>query len=453
MADDLGWGEIETFPAGSAHGRIATPRLAQLAAQGMQFRQAYAGYTVCAPSRTTLFTGRHSGMFPKYNLSGTSLNPGEATTLSEILKRANYTTGLFGKSAPLNDPLSQGFDAFIGQIDQSKCHNMYPRAIDQGHGQGNLKLPLNDKTRSRKLCMETPDAFNYTTDIFMESAINWLDTLDSETPFFLYLSFTVPHAGGWSDIDLEEGAPVPTDLQYANRTTWPNVEKDHAAAVTYMDRCVGGILDTLRKNNFENDTIVFVASDNGAHLEGGHDVHFFNSTGGLRGHKRSMYEGGHRSPTLVRWPGHTPMGSISDAQWSFWDVMPTLAELANVSAKELPEGLSGRSIVKLLEGETIPEPSYLYFTGASGWAGGESAVVADPEASTTAYAVRSGNWKGVVAKCESGVPREDDAMELYDLSSDPFETTDIAEDHQDVVSALKKTILSEEGISCRCFQC
>lgn len=288
-------------------------------------------------------------------------------------------------------------------------------------------------------------------DVFLKEAISWIDAQGNDTndrPFFLYLSFTVPHAGGWSDTNLEQGAPVPSDLQYANRT-WPNVEKDHAAAVTYMDRCIGDIFETLRRNDLHNDTLVFLASDNGAHLEGGHDVRFFNSTGGLRGHKRSMYEGGHRSPTIVRWPGRTPSGTVSNTQWSFWDVLPTLAELAEIPEKKLPNNLSGRSIVRALEGESIPDPPYIYFTGNSGWATYTDATAV----TTSAYAVRSGRWKGVVATCENGVPSVEDDMELFDLDIDPFETTDVASHHPDEVHALKKLVLDEDGISCICFQC
>ena len=119
MADDLGWGELEVFPGGSEHGRIETTNLNRFAEEGMQFLNAYAGYTVCAPSKTTLFTGRHSGMFPKYKLSGTSLDPGEAVTVTELLKDAGYETALFGKSAPLRDPIATGFHTFVGQVDQS----------------------------------------------------------------------------------------------------------------------------------------------------------------------------------------------------------------------------------------------------------------------------------------------------------------------------------------------
>ena len=118
MADDLGWGEIEVFPSVSTHGRISTPMLNQFAAEGMQFMNAYSGYSICSPSRMTFFTGRHSGMFPKYNLDANSLKPGDAITVTEILKDAGYETAIIGKSAPLTDPIGTGFDEFVGQTFQ-----------------------------------------------------------------------------------------------------------------------------------------------------------------------------------------------------------------------------------------------------------------------------------------------------------------------------------------------
>merc|ERR1719247_2346798 len=133
MADDLGWGEVGLYPSTSPHGRIDTPNLDKFGKEGIQFTHAYAGYTVCAPSRTTFFTGRHSGQFVKYGLSGTEIAPGQAsaTTIASVLQKAGYATGAFGKVAPLDSPLKQGFDTFFGQIDQSDCHNMYPRQIDK----------------------------------------------------------------------------------------------------------------------------------------------------------------------------------------------------------------------------------------------------------------------------------------------------------------------------------
>ena len=158
----------------------------------------------------------HSGMFPKYNLSDTELNPGEALTITEILKEAGYETALFGKSAPLTDPLNSGFDTFIGQIDQGKFHNMYPNVIDEGSQEGNYNLSLNWKSKSRKLCMANPSDYSYTIDVFQYEALEWIDKYHHESeirklrhqnnnPFFMYVSFTIPHAGGWTDTGEMQG--------------------------------------------------------------------------------------------------------------------------------------------------------------------------------------------------------------------------------------------------------
>ena len=470
MADDLGYGEVGAFPAGSAHGRIDTPHLDAMASQGMRFTNAYAGYTVCAPSRTTLFTGRHSGKFRAHNLPGTSLAPGQAVTTAEILKDAGYATALVGKSAPLTNPLESGFDYFLGQVSQTKCHNMYPSAIDVGNGTDNLNLPLNHKERSRELCMAHPERYNYTTDMFQAHALAWLEKAaqDADTPFFLYLSFTVPHAGDWSDNSIEQGAPVPTDGRYAEESSWPDVEKDHAGVITYLDTYVGQIMQKIDSLGIENNTVLFFASDNGAHLEGGHSYTFFNSTGGLRGHKRSMYEGGVRSPTIVQWKGTIEAGSVSDYPWAFWDIMPTMAEIAG-SQHSVPENIDGQSILPTLHGKSQAPPEYLYFTGQNAW-GKKGWTAADltgrgPQQSSilsrnatnvplTAYSVRSGRWKAVATGCE-GKPSQDDIMQLYDLSTDPFETTDISSTSRGKaqLKAMKAMIEADTSISCDCYQC
>merc|ERR1719191_668457 len=170
----------------------------------------------------------------------------------------------------------------------------------------------------------------------------------------------------------EQGAPVPTDLQYANKS-WPDVEKDHAAVITYLDGKVGDLMQRLKQLGVDDNTLVFFASDNGAHLEGGHSHLFFNSTGGLPGHKRSMYEGGMRSPTMVRWPSVISPGRVSEFPWAFWDVMPTFAELANAKA---PLGLDGISIVPELHGKEQQQHEYLFFT----WIGDGGRVELEEEA-------------------------------------------------------------------------
>eukprot|EP00659_Diplonema_papillatum_P021425 gene21425-32958_t len=453
MADDLGVGEIGPFFGKSPHGAISTPALDAMAAEGMRFTEAYAGYTVCAPSRTAFFTGRHSGNFEKHGLNGTGLAPGQATTTAMILKNAGYTTCASGKIAPLLSPTMQGFDYFLGQVDQTAAHNMYPDVLDMQCNTSEpvqITLPLNTKPKNRTLCMASPGQYNYTTDVFQHNALAWLDEAGKQDkPFFLYLAFTVPHAGGWSDTGKESGAPVPTDLQYTNES-WPIVERDHAAAITYLDRCVGEVFAKLKELGKDEDTVVFFASDNGAHLEGGQQIAFFNSTGGLLGHKRSLYEGGMRSPSLVRWPGKVAAGSVSRTQWAFWDVLPTLAELAGVGPSELPEDMDGISIVdSLMTGTQQTQHEYLYFT----WNGAGAADAPPSNVSANAgYAVRMGDWKGVVPFCAdvaTNRPSIADVqrLQLFNLSSDPFEAHNVAAQHQAQATLMVNFIVAQ-NLSC-----
>ena len=292
--------------------------------------------------------------------------------------------------------------------------------------------------------MVEQERYNYTTDLFTDAALSWLRRRDDSSPFFAYLSYTVPHAGGWGTAPAmpEDGAPVPNDMGYGHEA-WPIVERDHAASVAYLDQRVGDVLAELDALGLAASTAVFFASDNGAHNEGGHNVSFFNSTGGLRGFKRSYYEGGVRSPSIVRWPGVVAPGSLSHTPWAFWDVLPTLAELAGVDV--LPaDDLDGASIAPLLRGERSDDepPRYLYFT----WTGAGAPY---------GYAARRGRYKGVVPNC-TDAPAADDAWELYDLIDDPFETRDLApaggDEPQTALADLRAWVLAG-NFSCECFQC
>lgn len=475
MADDMGMGEPGWTYANSSHGRLRTPNIDKLAADGMKFSDAYAGYTVCAPSRSTLFSGRNSGHFKADQPAGWPLLP-------SLMRDAGYDVAFFGKSAPFDEkpqkepkgtalqwglPGAHGVDPFLGQANQAYCHNMYPTYVTRQNE--TLPLPLNSapNQKSRQLCMASPASYNYTTDMFADHAIEWLGTRGSAQPrpFFLYLSFTVPHAGGWgSEPNFpENGAPVPTDLGYDPTGAWPTVEKDHAATVTYMDGRVGDTLAALEAAGLARSTAVFFASDNGAHNEGGHDVHFFDSTGGLRGFKRSYYEGGVRTPAVVRWPGVVGAGSSSAHPWAFWDVLPTMLEIAGASPPAAAR-LDGTSIVPTLRGNAQPPPKYLYWT----WTGvkvgedGDGALApgAQPEATAPpdaapGYAVRVGEWKGVVHSCadtQGLAPSAADTMELYNLTADRAETRDVSREHGGVVKMIKQ-LLAGEGLSCVCYQC
>jgi len=519
MADDLGWGEVGLYPSTSSHGRISTPHIDALGRSGLQFTNAYAGYTVCAPSRTALMTGYHSGHFDREGLPGITLPvTSQVPLLGTMLQKAGYTTAGIGKAAPLESPSTQGFDYFIGQTVQTHCHNMYPRYIDTGASQMNINLTRNweipsaNAKEARAVTMANPANFNYTVDITHENSMKWVrqqaavqkrTSASDRKPFFLYESFTVPHAGGWGYAPSfkEQGAPVPSDGQYADKSTWPNVEKDHAAVITYLDGYVGQMVSLLKELDIEKDTIVFFASDNGAHLEGGHDYRFFNSTGGLQGHKRSLFEGGVRSPTMISWPGTITPG-ISAYAWAFWDVMPTLGEL---SGGAIPSGIDGVSIVDTLMGKVQAPKEYLYWT----WPGGKKAAdhsaltalgwqavqIADGTlayrhlasgkeqkdspvnqlasgkeqqdspvnqqdstvgAHNSGYGIRMGDWKGVVNHCADAdaVPSSKDKYQVFHLPTDPFEANDVASTaagKTQIHAFLKQ--LKTANVSCHCFQC
>jgi arylsulfatase A len=279
MSDDMGWGEPGAYPSTGHNGmRISTPNLDDFAKTGLQFTNAYAGYTVCAPSRTTLMTGRHSGNFVKYGYPGTTLAAGAAETTQMLLQKAGYATAGVGKMAPLHDPVPQGFEHFIGQVDQGLCHNMYPLFYDSGTrpstkpescsstGFCNIELSMNAKipanaSAARTACMASPADFNYTVDITAHHSLAFVTDHVSKNPtqpFFLYEAFTVPHAGGWgkSPSQPESGAPVPSDGEYAVHTDWPEVERDHAAVITYLDGYVGDLLALLKKLGIEDNTLV-----------------------------------------------------------------------------------------------------------------------------------------------------------------------------------------------------
>ena len=346
-------------------------------------------------------------------------------------------------------------------------------------------------------------------DITHEHALHWLrgraggeGAAQHAQPFFLYVAFTVPHAGGWGhapdgwgptdgclpDACPEQGAPVPTDGEYASRSAWPEVERDHAAVVTYLDGKVGELMSTLEELELEESTLVIFASGNGAHHEGGHSHLFFNSTGGLSGHKRSLYEGGVRSPTMVRWPGTVP-ASVSPYRWAFWDVLPTFAELAGL---KVPSGLDGVSIVPTLMGRSQPAHALLYWTWPglgdaaplpTGWraeqhAAGTLVYVAPSGraqarhplgelestfddravAKVSGFAVVSGDWKGIVPHC-AALDRKPSAADLpsmliFHLPSDRAEAADLARTAPGKLQAQRLLgLVLEAKLSCGCYQC
>lgn len=401
MADDLGYGDVGCY----GQDKIQTPNIDRLAETGMRFTQAYAGSTVCAPSRCCLMTGMHNGHGRvRDNIPhGVSLQPDDFT-VPELLKQAGYRTGGFGKWS-LGDagswgiPLCQGFDTYFGHLNQDQAHQYYP-----DH--------LWDDDRVMLLMENREDKHNqYAPDLFIDRAGKFIDD-NRQHPFFLYFATTLPHYS-----DFRQGPDrliVPSDEPYSSRS-WPQLEKNYAAMVTRLDSHVGRILAKLREHGLESNTVIFFTSDNGPW--DGHDVNFFWSGGPLRGVKRDMYEGGIRVPLVARWPGKIAPGSVSSHVCAFWDLLPTAAELAGLPR---PRGVDGLSILPALLGKKAEQHEYLY------WDYGHVRPAFQ-------QAARIGNWKGV--RNRLGAP-----VEVYDLEKDFGETRDLAKANPGVVRRMEETL-------------
>ena len=396
LADDLGYGELGSY----GQTKIKTPNLDRLAAEGMRFTDAYAGNTVCAPSRSALMTGKHSGHGRVRSNVQVPLTT-EDITLAMLLKARGYATGAFGKWAlgwegTTGTPNRKGFDEWFGYLDQVHAHNYYPQFLWRNDDQ--FFLPGNENGQLRA----------YAPDWFVRVATNFVRVHEID-PFFLYFPTTIPHANNELGTN---GMQVPSLGNYA-RMDWPAPEKAKAAMITRLDSFVGELMDQLKAAKIDRDTLILFSSDNGPHREGGVDPDFFRSAGPLRGLKRDLYEGGIRVPLLARWPGHIKPGTTNTLPVAFWDVLPTVAELVGVSP--LP-GLDGLSFAPTLFGQEPKQTHpYLY------WEFHEKAYQ---------KAVRAGNWKGV--KLDPDKP-----LELYDLATDLGETKDVAAAHPDVVKQLE----------------
>jgi arylsulfatase A-like enzyme len=407
LADDLGYGDLGCY----GQKRIRTPHIDRLAAEGMRFTQFYAGSTVCAPSRSVLMTGLHSGHTYIRGNAKTNLRP-EDVTVAKVLKQAGYTTGLAGKwglghEGSTGIPTRQGFDWFFGYLDQTHAHNYYPTFLLRNEERVPLRNVVpNEGPVGQGVASEKRD---YSHDLIAEEALRFIDR-SKDRPFFLYLSVTLPHANNEA---RDRGMEVPDMGEYAN-LDWPEPQKAHAAMISRLDRDVGRVMERLKQHAIDERTIVFFTSDNGPHREGGNDPDFNDSNGPLRGIKRDLYEGGIRVPMIVRWPGRIRAGSVSEHAGYFPDFLPTAAQLAGV---ESPAGIDGISFLPALTGRgTQARHDALYWEFYE--RGGSQAV-------------RMGDWKAV--RKPWGGP----AIELYNLREDPGETRDVAASHPEVVAAAR----------------
>ena len=412
LADDLGYGDLGCY----GQQKIKTPNIDALAAAGTRFTSFYAGSTVCAPSRCSLMTGQHMGHATiRGNVPNASLAAGDVT-FTQLLQGANYKNALVGKwglgeegSAGL--PGDKGFVEFVGYLNQTRAHDYYPPYADRydtNEGLRRLEFPQNfDGQRGRYF----PDLFTTAAQNFIR--INRPDRFNQYRPFFLFLSYTLPHANNELGRKTGNGMEVPDDAPYSEET-WPTPEKNKAAMITRLDRYVGEILAKLTQYGQETNTLILFTSDNGPHEEGGVDPEFFQSSGPLRGIKRDLYEGGIRVPLIAVWPGKIPAGRESDEPWAFWDILPTLAEVAEV---KVPRNIDGISYLPTLLGKTQTN-RHEYFYWEFHERGFEQAV-------------REGDWKAVRNAAKG-------PLELYNLKSDLGETKNVAADHPDITARLEE---------------
>lgn len=454
MADDLGLAELGC--TGSSV--IETPNIDRLRERGMLFTEGYSGSTVCAPSRCTLLTGLHTGHSQirdngeTPNFTGDPGAPGtEETsgwtaptmpegwwggqrgltpgteTIATALKRRGYDTymaGKWGLGGPKlgSMPSDHGFDGFIGYLCQRNAHNFYPTyLVEDGE---KLMLDGNDRGLT---------GAQYSTDLMIDRSRKFIrDHADDQDPFFLYYATPVPHLAlqvPEDSLDQYRGrweeTPYPGGKGYLPNET---PRATYAAMVSRFDRNVGLMLDELVEAGLAENTIVVVTSDNGSTFGiGGYDMAFFDGTGGRRGHKCNLYEGGIRVPFIATWPGRIPAGASDDTPVANWDLMPTLLSLAGAESKAVTDGID-LSPVLLGSGEA-PGRDHLYWEFHAG--GGLQAV-------------RMGNWKGV----RNGVHRDPNTpVELYDLGTDPEETTDVAADHPEVAARILEIMQAEHTVS------
>jgi arylsulfatase A-like enzyme len=423
LADDLGYGDLSCY----GQQKFSTPNIDRLAQRGMLFRQHYAGCTVSAPSRSCLMTGLHSGHTPirgnkEWKPEGQWPLPANSYTVAEMLKARGYATGAFGKWGlgyidTEGDPNSQGFDEFFGYNCQSLAHNYYPDHLWHNHEK--ILIHEND---SCKTGAYSPDLIHHEALVFIEQ--------NKDKPFFLFYPTTIPHAelfakdeymkmfrGKFEPEKSYRGTDDGPDFRLGAYGSQPEAHAAFAAMIKELDDYVGEIIAKITELGLERNTIVIFASDNGPHLEGGADPDYFNSNGPLRGYKRDMYEGGIRTPMIVKWPEKVKLGAVSDHISAFWDIMPTLAEITGANA---PEGIDGISFLPELTGRKQKQHEYLY------WEFHEQG---------SKIAVRMGNWKAIKLNIDK-IPQG--ATELYDLSADEGETTDLSASNPEIVKKMEE---------------
>ncbi|HEC42804.1 MAG TPA: arylsulfatase [Bacteroides sp.] len=428
LADDLGYGDPSCF----GQELFQTPNIDRLATEGMRLTQHYSGSTVCAPSRSSLMTGQHTGHTmirgnKEVKPEGQWPLSDEIFTIAELLKQKGYATGAFGKwglggPGSTGDPTRQGFDRFYGYNCQRLAHNYYPYYL--WDNQDKQILPNEDDKLEA-----------YAPLLIHDQALKFLEE-NREGPFFMFYPNVIPHAEMFAPEEYMEkhrGKYLPENgyegsdkghhrYKDGGYGSQPEAHAAFAAMINLLDEQVGDVIDKVRELGIAENTIIIFTSDNGPHLEGGADPDYFNSNGPYRGYKRDLYEGGIRVPTIAWWPGKIKAGSESDHISAFWDLYPTVAEL---SGQEIHSGVDGISFLPTLlgKGDQV-EHEFLY------WEFHEK---------KGRQALRKGDWK--LVRYNVFEP-EITTTELYNISLDPGEVHNLATENPDITDELLELMKS-----------
>jgi len=461
LADDLGYGELGAY----GQKRIETPHLDALASRGMVFTQHYAGAPVCAPSRCVLLTGRHMGHAAIRGndewasrgevwdyakavqdplLEGQRPLPGDHPTLGSLLQNVGYKTAIVGKwglGAPLSEgiPSNRGFDFFFGYNCQRQAHTYYPRHLWKNQEKVWLDNPLvvpgtklepgedpYDEESYRRYTLR-----NYAPDLMQEEVLHFIRS-NRDRPFFLYYATPIPHAPlqapeEWIDYYVEKfGNDQPYDgsngyfpCRYPKAT--------YAAMVSYLDEQVGQIIHLLKELDMEDHTLVIFSSDNGPTYNGGTHSSWFGSANPFSSEygkgKGFVREGGIRVPMIATWPGIIQPGTRSDHLSAFYDVLPTLCEVAGAG---IPKDIDGISFLPTLKGRKQRYQNEYYYWEFPEYGG--------------QIAIRKGNWKGIAREIKE---RNEVRFELYDLKKDPLEENDLAPQYPGVIEEFMGIIRKE----------
>jgi arylsulfatase A-like enzyme len=413
LADDLGYGDLSCY----GQKRFTTPRLDQMAAEGLRFTQHYAGCTVCAPSRACLLSGQHTGHVHQRINGSIKFRPDpQDICVSSLLKQVGYHTAMIGKSGlSCNSsdgglPNRKGFDYFFGFTSHAAAHRYYPPFLWRNGAK--QEYPGN----------HGKEGDQYTGDLFRDDVLKFLDEHHRERPgepFFLHVALQQPH--------LDLSVPEQWKAPFRGKFNEAPVRDGHfrgeaepiatfAGMIAHLDHTVGQIIDKLKKQGIAERTLVLFSSDNGAADAEGWSARNLHSSGPLRGAKRDMYEGGIRVPLIAWQPGTVRAGTTTEHVSAFWDFAPTVCDLAGCDPPPATDGIS--YLPTLHNSGTQAKHEYLYWEFYE--QGGKQAV-------------RWGDWKGVRLQVLSGAPRP---IKLYNLADDPGEKRNVAAKHPEVVQQI-----------------